>query len=61
MLLNIRALKGIPHFYGVYLVDQPYPLIASFHGIDKKSTTIKYILDRQDRTNSNSRLVTGCR
>ena len=48
-LLNIRAHKGIPHFYGVYLVDQWYRLITSFHGINKKSTTIKYILDRQDK------------
>ena len=47
-LLNIRAHKGIPHFYGVYLIDQQYRLITSFHGINKKSTTIKYILDRPD-------------
>ena len=50
-LLNIRAHNGIPHFYGVYLVDQQYRLITSFHGINKKSTTIKYILDRHDKFN----------
>ena len=31
------------------MVDQPYRLITSFHGINKKSTTIKYTLDRQDK------------
>ena len=48
-LLNIRAHRGIPTLIGVNLDAQPYRLITSFHGIHKKSTTIKYILDRPDR------------
>ena len=48
-LLNIRAHKCVSNFNGVYFVGQPYRLIASFHGINEKSTTIKYILDRQGK------------
>ena len=48
-LLNIRARRGIPTLTGVNLDAQPYRLITSFHGIHKKSTTIKYISDRPDQ------------
>ena len=47
--MNIRAHRGIPTLIGVNLDAQPYRLITSCHGIHKKTTTIKYILDRPDR------------